>query len=215
MKIFKSILLIAALSVCSLATTAQTQYDYLPNGGMPIVMNSTVESCFFFNFDGDPNGTNELKIVHGLNTGCYMASATGTPINAHTHNVNGIDLWTDCTDNNFSYWDSDTAWISIGSTRLISGSHVLPFMYGNEVGFFVLKIYPNSDTLIFRGYQFGIDPKDFECYNLEATAGIELPAAKFTGIFTDFNLMGQLVDEYHTGLTIRVFENGRTKKIYR
>lgn len=217
MKSLKSILFIAALSVCSLTTTstAQTQYDYLPGGGMPIVMNSAVEACFFFNFDGDPTGINELKIVHGLNAGCYLASATGIPIYAPTNNVNGVDLWTDCTDNEFSSWDSDTAWISIDTNRLINGSHVLPFMYNNEVGFFVLKIDPGSDTLIVRGYVFGIDPKDFACYNLESTAGIEEHTNKFTGTFTDFNLMGQLVDEYYTGLTIRVFENGSTRKIYR
>lgn len=194
---------------------SQTQYDYLPGGGMPVVMNSTVEACFFFNFDGDPTGTNEIKIVHGLNAGCYLASATGTPIYAPTHNVNGVDLWSDCEGSFSRRWNSDTAWIQKNGTAIMPGSHVLPFTYGNKFGFFVLKLSAGSDTLIVRGYQFNILPEDFKCYNLEATARIEEHINKFTGTFTDFNLMGQLVDEYHTGLTIRVYEDGSTQKIYR
>lgn len=204
--------------VAMLLTTAsfsQTQFDYLPDGGMPIVMNSAVEACFFFNFDGDPTGTNELKIVHGLNAGCYLASATGIPIYAPTQNVNGVKFWSDCEGSFSRRWNSDTAWIQKNGTALTPGSHVLPFTYDNKFGFFVLKLSAGSDTLIVRGHQFNILPEYFECYNLESTAGIEEHTNKFTGRFTDFNLMGQLVDEYYTGLTIRVFENGSTKKIYR
>ena len=120
--------------------TSQTQFDYLPGGGMPIVMSSSVEACFFFNFDGDPTGTNELKIVHGLNAGCYLASTTRTPINAPTHilEMNGTEFWSDCDGSFNRRWNSDTAWIKRNGVSLSPGSHVLPFTSGNNFGYFSL-----------------------------------------------------------------------------
>lgn len=216
MKNLKSILFIAALSVCGLTTTtAQTQYDYLPGGGMPIVMNSVVESCFFFNFDGDPTGTNEIKIVHGLNAGCYLASATGIPIYAPTNNVNGVDLWSDCNHNNFFNWYSDTAWISKGSTRLSSGSHVLPFMYDGKIGYFVLKLTTGSDTLRVRGNKFSITKRDFECYQLIPPVNPIRNQDEAPKKYEDLNNLGQPVDEFYSGLVFRKYEDGSTKKIYR
>ena len=211
----KKQILILALSLLSVtAVKSQTQFDYI--GGITIVMNSTVDACFFFNFDGDPTGTNELKIVHGLNAGCYLASATGTPIYAPTHNVNGVDLWSDCDHNTFFNWPSDTALIMKGSTRLTQGSHVLPFKYNDKIGYFVLKLTTGSDTLKVRGYKFNIAPRDFECYQLIPPIN---PVRNTNQIdprsFNDFNNLGQPIDEYYTGLVIRVYEDGRIERTYR
>lgn len=202
-----------ALSIlCFLSTfvSSQTQWDYL--GGYPIEMNSAIDACVYFDFES--NGSNEIKIVHGINAGCYITTNTDIPVYMPTHVVQGVNFWSDCNIQDTSKWHSDTAYIHKNGIQLDYGSHVLPFKYENKFGYFVLKLDPASDTLKVRGYVFQINPENFECYELSPTLGIEELDLK-SGKFEDYNLIGQKVDEYHSGLTIRVFESGYSIKIYK
>lgn len=147
--------------ITTLVCESQTQWDYL--GGLPIEMNSTLASCMYFDFE--QNGSNEVKIVHGIDVGCYFTSCTNvqayTPTHAKTEDK--APFWSDCTAD-LSGWTSDTAYISKNESRLDNGSHVLPFKYGNKYGFFVLKLDAGSEILKVRGYVFLINPKNFNCY---------------------------------------------------
>jgi hypothetical protein len=206
----KKILFLFAV-VTALTSNSQIQWDYL--GGLPINMHSTVDACMFFDFE--QNGSNEVKIVHGDDAGCYMTSCTGIPIYAPTHNINGVDLWSDCDHNNFFNWPSDTAWILKGNTRLTSGSHVLPFKYDGKVGYFVLKITSGSDTLKVRGYKFQIPTRDFECYDLVPPRTLIRTLENNSLLYKDYNILGFEVDEYYTGFTFRVYEDGTRETIYK
>ncbi len=207
--IMKSILLLFTLIY--LSGFSQLQWDYL--GGFPVEMDSQIDACIYLDFE--QNGSNEVKIVHGINGGCYFTTDTDIPIYAPTHNINSkTEFWSDCDISDTSCWVSDTAYIRKNGEQLSVGSHVLPFKYGDKFGYFVLKLDAGSDTLKIRGYVFQIDPKDFECYQLPSTAGIKELNLN-SGKFKDYNMIGQEVNEYHSGLTIRVFESGHSTKVYK
>lgn len=195
--------------LCFLSTfsISQTQWDYL--GGLPVNMKSEVDACLLLDFE--QNGSNEIKIVHGENAGCYFTSNTDIHIYAPTDDKG---FWSDCNNSNLTGWTSDTAWIQKNGVRLSEGSHVLPFLYEDKYGFLVLKLTSGSDTLKVRGYMFLIDPNEFECYNLAQQLGLTEDNL-ISEEFEDYNLLGQKVDEYHSGLTIRLYQSGYTIKIYK
>lgn len=207
----KKLLTVLTLALTAFGSYSQLQWDYL--GGIPIEMNSPIASCFYFNFDSDLLGSNEIKIVHGKNSGCYITSTTSTPVYMPTNRVSGVDMWSDCNNNNFFNWNSDTAYISKGNARLAKGNHVLPFKYNEKIGYFVIKITEGSDTLKVRGYKFNINPRDFECYKLIEPRSSVRNVSSQTMLFKEFNHMGQPVDEFYSGLVIRVYEDGTREQV--
>lgn len=206
----KKLLTVLTLALTVFSSYSQLQWDYL--GGIPIEMNSPIASCFYFNFDSDLLGSNEIKIVHGENSGCYMTSTSNIPVYMPANRVNGVDMWSDCNDGNFFNWNSDTAYISKGNVRLAKGNHVLPFKYNEKIGYFVIKITEGSDSLKVRGYLFNIQMRNFECYELipetKRTVGNELN-------FIEYNNLGLPAKETDTGLVFRRYENGEVKQIYK
>jgi hypothetical protein len=80
----------------------------------------------------------------------------------------------------------------------------IPFLGITQTQFDYL---PGGGMPIVRGYQFNIPPENFECY--------ELTSQIMRSEFKEYDYMGIPINEYHTGLTFRIYSDGRKEQLYK
>lgn len=201
----KTIITLLLATTLAITASAQTQFDYL--GGLPIYSN--VEGCFFIDLNTDSSGVgeNDLKIVHTDSTIYFESVDSELAYMPSYESESKKDLWSDCSTG--QSYNSNRAYI-INKTETIGlGTHILPFTHSGYHHYIVINVVSITEIRI-RGWVFNITSDNFDCTGV---LSIDENKATESMNFTDYNTIGQRVDEYFTGVIIRVYDNGTSKRI--
>lgn len=202
----KNFITVLTLFLTALFSNAQTQFDYL--GAMPV--NANITGCFFMDLNtfNTNTGENDVKLAHG-NGSIYFASIYSDSAFMPSNNDG---FWLDCSGE--MSFNSERAYIIKDGITLTKGSHVLPFTHSNKIHYLVIEVISNELILI-RGWVFNIDPDEFECYELtDLELGLQEHSI-YSQKYTDYNEIGQPINEYYSGFVIRVYSNGQIIKTYK
>lgn len=201
----KRLTMVLTLILTAFISNCQTQFDYI--GGIPIDANST--GCFYIDLNTGNTGLgdNDVKIVHGGGEIYFDALYSDSVLIPSVLVIDSVPFWEDCFD--FNYFQYERAWIVKGLDNIGLGNHVLPFEHSGLRHYLVVNLV-SPDSLIIRGWVFNMYKDDFMCFDLNTLSVKEYSLNSQE--YKDYDNLGRLVNEYYSGLIIRMYSDGSSIK---